>query len=411
MARANSSRGAVGIFALVIVLIFAMAALVFLNPSPSTAPVAQDPAPQGATGLLPDSPGATSVTEPTGAISAARSKVTGWMPYWATPASLDAVLANKELFDSVSPFWFQVVPQQGKAMVKPYNLNGGVTRESVRAALKTEGIKVIPSIVDDSPARFLAQQLRSPKKRTAFVRQIVNVAVAEKFDGIDLDLENFAFKDGKDSWAKTRPAWVAFVKQLSKGLKAEGKVLTVTTPPIYNRDYTPSSGYWVYDWESIAPYIYRLRVMTYDYSFDTPGPIGPLDWATQVMDFATTVMPARKVEMGVPAYGRNWVTKIEGTCPSDAEVKRTYLNMQRGEELAKLRKATPQWDAKSAESTYSYTLSYTDGVKSCTVYRTVWFQTAESLSARSAAAAERRLGGIAIWSVNEVSPQGWVALK
>lgn len=404
----EKGRKATAVFFSAIVVVLAMVALVLTRPPADGAIASAESSPATA-----DPTNAASPTEETisATASTARSKVTGWMPYWATGTSLDAVLANRSLFREVSPFWYQVVSTNGKATIRPYALNGGATRASVREALQGANIKVIPSVVDDSPARFLAGKLRSLKSRTALVRELVDLAVTERFDGLDLDLENFAFKDGKETWAKTRPAWVAFVKQLSQALKAQKKVLAVTTPPIYNRDYTPSSGYWVYDWESIAPYVYRLRIMTYDYSFDKAGPIGPLNWAAQVVDFAKTIVPAKKIEMGAPAYGRNWVTRISGTCPSNAVTTRTYVDMKKAEELAALRGATPKWDATAAEATFSYSLTYSDAQKSCTVFRTVWYPTPQSLSERSAFAASRGIGGVAIWSLSEVSGEGWKALE
>lgn len=409
MAEQGAKRGPWIAFVATIALVAVTFAILFTSPPTSTAiPPSQEGA---APGLLPSSASTAPSSTPTGEANTGASRVTGWMPYWATQASLDAVLANQDLFEAVSPFWFQLVSERGTARVKAYPISGGLTRESVRDQLKQQGIAVIPSIIDDSPPRFLAQQLKSPKKRAALVRHITAIATREGYDGIDLDLENFAFKDGKETWSQTRPVWVSFVRQLSKALKAKSKVLTVTTPPIYNRDYTPSSGYWVYDWESIAPHVHRLRIMTYDYSFDRAGPIGPLDWATRVVEFAKTVVPPRKIEMGAPAYGRNWVTSIQGECPSDAQVSRTYLNMEKAESLAQTRGAVPQWDAAKAEATYSYSLSYAGNTQACTVNRTVWFPTPQSLQARAQVASALGIEGIAIWSLNEVSPGGWAALR
>lgn len=343
---------------------------------------------------------------------AAVSRVTGWMPYWATTASLNAATNNANIMKEVSPFWFQIVEGRKGPEVKPYDsVADPAKRTEIRDQLSAKRIKVIPSIVDDSPARYLATQLKGPKKRAALVQQISSLVRSEGYAGIDLDWENFAFKDGSSTWNATRPAWVAFVRQLSNELKKHRKVVTVATPPIYSRDYAPGSGYWVYDWENIAPYIHRLRVMTYDYSFDKAGPIGPLDWATEIMTFAKTVVPPKKLQMGAPAYGRNWVTNVNGTCPAGTPLNRTYLSMQGAEDLAATRRATPQWDSQSAEATYTYQLSYGTGTQTCTVTRTVWYPTPKSLTERSRAARQLGINGIAIWSLNDVSPQGWAALQ
>jgi len=56
--------------------------------------------------------------------------------------------------------------------------------------------------------------------------------------------------------------------------------------------------------------------MAYDYSTSSPGPIGPITWTESAVQYAISVMPASKVFIGIPGYGRDWVTKVDGTCPS-----------------------------------------------------------------------------------------------
>ena len=48
------------------------------------------------------------------------------------------------------------------------------------------------------------------------------------------------------------PLWVAFVSELGARLHADGRILTVTVPPIYDAGQSPDSGYWVYDYGGIA---------------------------------------------------------------------------------------------------------------------------------------------------------------
>ena len=156
-----------------------------------------------------------------------------------------------------------------------------------------------PTVTDSLPAHGMAAVLANATTRTQHVNALVSTVVTGGYDGIDLDYEKFAFSDGQASWAATQPSWVAFVQQLSGALHARGKKLSITTPYITS----PSTGYWVYDWVHIGPYVDRLRVMTYDYSTSHAGPIAPISWVTSVAAYAATALPPSKVWIGVPTYG------------------------------------------------------------------------------------------------------------
>ena len=134
--------------------------------------------------------------------------------------------------------------------------------------------------------------------------------------GIDINYENFAFEDGKDTWATTRPNWVAFIEELGARLHADGRILTVSVPPVYDDGQTDDSGYWVYDYGAIAPHVDAIRIMAYDYSTDQPGPIAPLDWVEEIIAGSTEAAGGpEKLVLGIPLYGRNWVIATTGECP------------------------------------------------------------------------------------------------
>jgi spore germination protein YaaH len=138
------------------------------------------------------------------------------------------------------------------------------------------------------------------------------------FDGIDLDFEGFAFVDGNTTWPKTAPNWVLFVKELSVALRAQQKLLSISAPYAFN-PAEKQKGYYVYSWAQIASSIDRLRIMTYDYSVAKPGPIGPISWTEKTLQYAISIMPASKVFIGLPGYGRDWITSVAGTCPVTAQ--------------------------------------------------------------------------------------------
>jgi 5-hydroxyisourate hydrolase-like protein (transthyretin family) len=275
--------------------------------------------------------------------------------------------------------------------------------------MKRAGLSIVPTITDGTAKLVLSGLLANPRTRTQVVESIATLVNANNFDGIDLDFEGFAFVDGNKTWAKTAPFWVAFVKELSAQLRSNGKVLSVTTPVLFDPTQK-SKGYTVYAWAAIANDIDRLRIMTYDYSVAKPGPIGPIEWTERSVKYAVSTMSSSKVFVGLAGYGRDWITKIVGSCPTSAPVgtklgaKAATFKMNYASAKATIDKATPVFDTKTAEATYSYSQIYngenTKGLStSCTVSRTVWFQDSQSYAIRAALVEKYKLGGVALWTL------------
>ena len=157
--------------------------------------------------------------------------VGGWMPWWQSTADraeeLATIAAAAPLLNEVSPFWYAA---HGANIDL---LGNGTTLDNTVASLRACGLKVMPSIVDGNGKGVMAGILADPAQRTNHVQQITNLAVGKGYDGIDLDYEVFAFTDGRASWPTTQPNWVAFVAELGASLHANGKLLSVTVPPVW----------------------------------------------------------------------------------------------------------------------------------------------------------------------------------
>jgi hypothetical protein len=275
--------------------------------------------------------------------------------------------------------------------------------------MRRAGLQVIPTMTDGTDKLVLSGYLANATTRTTLVKTITDLVMKNNFDGIDLDYEGFAFVDGNTSWSKTAPRWVAFIKELSVALHANKKLLSVSTPYLYDPK-EKQKGYYVYAWADIASSIDRLRIMTYDYSVAKPGPMGPLSWTEKTILYALSVMSASKIYVGLPGYGRDWITSVNGKCPTSAPpgliggAKASTFKMNYAAAKAEIDKAVPTFDEKFSEVTYNYTQSYnglstTGASTACTVNRTVWYQNARSYADRMALVAKYRLGGAAIWTL------------
>jgi spore germination protein YaaH len=365
-----------------------------------------------ATALLP------AISAPANADNPPRKILSGWIPYYSIKTSLPAAINNADLIREVMPFWYTLKfngKTQSTVVTDLYSpANPSVPMAQTVGALRNAGLALIPTITDGTEKDVLAGLLAKPAARTQIVQAITNMVVTNNFDGVDLDFEGFAFVDSNKTWPKTAPLWTALVKELSAALHAQKKILSVSTPYVLDPKGA-QKGYYVYAWAAIAPYIDRLRIMTYDYSVAKVGPIGPITWAERTVQYAVTVMSASKVYVGIPGYGRDWVTAVSGVCPANVAsvikggAKAATFVMRDAQNLAASYGVTPTFDEKFGEMTFSYQKVYngtTAGglATSCTASRTAWYQDAKSYALRAELVNKYRLGGLAAWTIGMEEP-------
>ena len=354
-----------------------------------------------------------------------RKILTGWLPYYSMKTYLPAVLNNADLIKEIMPFWY-TLKYDGKTK-KPVvtdvykTANPSVPITEPLTALRNAGMTIIPTITDGTDQMILANLLAKPVSRKQVVDAIVATVASQNYDGIDLDFEGFAFIDPNTTWKTTAPNWVLFVKELGAALHAQKKILSITTPYLFN-PAEKQKGYFVYAWAEIAPHIDRLRIMTYDYSTSRPGPIGPIAWTEKTVKYAVSIMPASKVYLGLPGYGKDWVTKVEGVCPSNLakiitpSAKAGTFLMRDAASIAATYGAVPTYNETFAEVTFSYKREYTGQTSSglsttCTASRTAWHQNAQSFSLRAKLVAKYQLGGAAQWVIGQEEPLAMVAIR
>jgi hypothetical protein len=386
---------------------------------------------------------------------APRKVVTGWLPYYSVrtimplvkklpsaqptvpgkPAVCDAsqygpaenqaiessyLFTNKDLMKEVMPFWFSI---KSPTVIRNDYVSGNPSwpMADTVCLIRRAGLQVIPTMTDGTGKLELSNYLASSTTRATIVKTIVDLVLNNNFDGIDLDYEGFAFVDGNTTWPKTAPRWVALVKELSVALRAHNKLLSISTPYVYDPK-EKQKGYYVYAWADVASSIDRLRIMTYDYSVAKPGPIGPISWVEKTLKYAVSIMPPSKVYIGLPGYGRDWITSVNGKCPVSAPpglkggAKAAVFKMNYANAKAAIDKAVPTFDVKSSEATYSYTQTYngltaTGASTECKVNRTVWYQNERSYAERMALVAKYRLGGAALWTLAMEDPAATAEMR
>lgn len=372
--------------------------------------------------------------------------LSGWIPYWmsspARPAGVNSTVANADLFVDVSPFWYSAMRQPGggvRVVTNPNFSNASSNIAWAMGQLRQTGVPIIPAIADATGKGRMAATLADPGLRAQHVQQLVDLVLSNNYDGIDLDYETFAFSDGSATWAATQPNWTAFVQELGTALQAQRKQLIVTVPPpcTIRGVCGPRSGYWVYNVTGIAPFVDRIRIMAYDYSVSVPGPIAPITWVRSIVQYMASAVPADKVQIGVPTYGRAWTKRtssgsfeLSGVCPAnsgsqaqrDAYRDLTARSTATDAEIPRIlsspgANASPvRWDEQFQESTVEFDkiVTWTDANgtrQTCTARRIMWFVGPDAVLARTQLVGEFGINAAALWTVGGDDPSQWPLLR
>ena len=348
---------------------------------------------------------------------ALRKIFSGWMTDYSTYGdttkgqiqAMDYVVKNAEMFSQILPFWYSIT--SASKIKDKYITQNSIDKAIPTSTLQSLGIKVLPTITDSTKEGELSKILGNDANRATLVKTITDLVIANKFDGIDLNFEGFAYVDKIATWPTIQTRWVKFVSDLSTALHAQNKLLSVTTPYLLD-PATGKKGYYHYAWPEISSYIDRLNIMFYDYhKYDTaPGPIGPISWFEPSLIYALKHVAPYKIYIGTPNYGYNWVTKVTGICPTNTpnSEKKTsnaaIIHQSRAKAILDKPGAVATYNEKFGETNVLYTAEF-NGVNtggaptSCKVNHSAWYVDARGYFARAKLVEKYQLGGISEWEI------------
>ena len=201
--------------------------------------------------------------------------------------------------------------------------------------------------------------------------------------------------DFEHAKSSNRDAFSRFVADLDREVRARGKVFSVTVPG--KRSDQPS---WAgYDYAALGAAADRFKIMTYGYSGTWTaapgGPIAPTDWIRRVLDYAVTVVPADKIQLGIPFYGYDWPDNGGTIRSATYRRAQTLLQQQSASRVV--------YEASRGEAHFTYT----DGG----VSHTVWFSEERSVAAKAALVKQYGLRGLAIWALGYGDRPLWDAIR
>lgn len=230
-------------------------------------------------------------------------RVSGWLRSDNGIGPFDKLLTHASEVCTANPFAYRVNDGQQQIVSQMDPQQRAKLAEAQQA-----GVKIAPTIVDspwDHP-EIVAAILDHPD---SFIAEAVKLAVAEGYDGLDLDWESIPLSAGVvKGWTDERvvamgPKFTAFVSQLAAALHAHGKTLSVTA--ISKTGHNDWSGAEFFDYPALGRAVDWLEVMAYDENYGTGngGPTASLKFVNERLAYALSVVPAHKVKLGIPFYG------------------------------------------------------------------------------------------------------------
>ncbi len=287
-------------------------------------------------------------------VRAADLEVSGWIPWWQDTMGVKSATKQLDNLDTIYPFVFEV--KANGDIEDKGGLNDRQWRNLIRKA-KRENVEVIPSILWNDGAQIHAV-LSDEDKREDHIDAIVEMVEDGDFDGVDIDYES--------KLAETKDHFSDFLRELKDEL--DDKLLTCTVearmPPQNRYRVVPSVIEYANDYEEIGDHCDRVEVMAYDQQRadlllndarkGAPyNPVADVEWVESVLEETLKDgIPASKIMLGVPTYGRKWTVTVAPDWYKDYK-SNGAINQPDAEELAEDNDVTIGENA-AGEKSYTY---------------------------------------------------------
>ena len=311
------------------------------------------------------------------------------MQAWLTPWNIDQLAENIDNYSSVSAFWVNV-NEDGVTLTPKTSWSAW---EKFQQLNKSKNNLPTYLTVTGDP-NYTSISISTPEKQSQHIKELLKMVNEQKFDGIDIDYEGL----GSDN----RELFTSFCQNLAKEFHAANKKVAITVE-------ARIAGQYPMDWEKIGAVADEVRIMAYDYhgrNTGYPGPISPLGWIKEILDYAKLNMNLNKVVIGLGNYGYDW--QANGT----ENWVGTGISHTQAVDLAKeknspiIRVGGIDQRGYDIGSTPSFTYKDEEGIE-----HSVWFEDKESLDNKIKLINQYSVKGVIFWSVGLGDKDFWESGK
>ncbi len=228
--------------------------------------------------------------------------------------------------------------------------------------------------------------------QNVLIDNLTTTLLQKGYRGLDVDFEYVFSQDAE--------AYAAFLHRLTNTFNPMGFPVIAALAP---KTSATQKGelYEGHNFSAIGAAVNQVLLMTYEwgYTYGPPMAVAPLPNVRQVVEYALTEIPARKIWLGVPNYGYDWpLPFVQG------ETRATSISSQQAVALARRYGVAIQYDNKAQSPWFQYTDESGQNHE-------VWFEDARSIRAKLALIPEYGLIGAGYWNLMREFPQNWVVLS
>ncbi len=280
-----------------------------------------------------------------------------------------------------------IPPEQGDAKLITLAKEYDVVPLMMLTSLNSEGY-----FSNDLATKVLTDEILSDK----VIRNTVDKVRQSGYGGVDVDFEYIKAGEAE--------AFPQFITKLSNALGDDYPVFVSLAPK--NSPEQRGLLYEGHDYPALGAAADYVLLMTYEwgYTFGPPLAVSPIDQVRRVVEYGTSVIDSRKIQLGVPNYGYDWALPyVRGESRADSLSNVEAVN------LARARGAAIEFDEVAKSPFFNYydrPSTFADAIE-----HEVWFENARSVDAKLRLVPEYNLNGISVWNIMDYFPSLWLVLN
>jgi len=224
------------------------------------------------------------------------------------------------------------------------------------------------------------------------IRNILSHLQTRGYFGLNIDFERVRPED--------RALLNNFLMEMGQRMRAAGYSFSTALAP-KTGDWQTGEWHGAHDYRAHGRAADFVVIMTYEWGWSggPPYAVAPIDKVQEVLDYAVTVIPRKKIMMGMPLYGYDWTLPYVRGGPFAKSI-----SPQHAIELASAHAVNIHYDQK-LQSPYFH---YTDGNGR---EHEVWFEDGRSVEAKFKLVDKYGLRGVSYWVLGNDFPQNWLVLE
>ncbi|WP_123053981.1 glycoside hydrolase family 18 protein [Clostridium sp. JN-1] len=240
--------------------------------------------------------------------------------------------------------------------------------------------------------QLISTILNSQSLQQNLINNIIDMLKRKSYHGVIVDFERIPPSD--------RQKYNNFLRKLVASLHPLGYIVATALAP---KTYDALEGAWhgAHDYKAHGEIVDFVIIMTYEWGWSggPPMAVAPINEVRKVINYAVSVIPPKKIMMGVPLYGYDWTLPYT----PGGEFAESIGNQEAINRAGRYG-AVIKYDQKSQSPHYNY-------FSSSRREHEVWFEDARSVRAKYLLVNEYGLRGVSYWVLAQPFPQNWQVLN